>query len=117
MKRRRLCRLDEIEPGGSRGVAHDGGTGLATVFLVRQGDDLRAYRNQCPHTGVAMDWQPHRFLDADGAFIICAVHGARFRIDDGACISGPCAGDALQPVAVEIIEGEVYLVEAGQSLD
>ena len=36
--------------------------------------------------------------------------GARFRISDGTCISGPCRGDALASVAIEVTGGEVRLV-------
>ena len=37
--------------------------------------------------------------------ILCATHGALFRIEDGHCLSGPCVGESLTPLPVSI-EGE-----------
>ena len=51
--------------------------------------------NQCPHVGAPLEWIPDQFLDADAQFIQCAVHGAAFVIDDGACAGGPCNGVGL----------------------
>jgi len=103
-----LCRIDELADPGSRGVqlAAPGGEELA-CFVVRRGAQVRAYRNSCPHTGAPLEWRPHQFLDADGAFIQCAVHGALFTPEDGRCVRGPCAGDALEPVAVACRDGWV----------
>ncbi len=55
---------------------------------------------------------PGRFLTADGSRIICSVHGAEFRIADGFCLRGPCAGDALERVLIEVNDGVVYVPEA-----
>jgi nitrite reductase/ring-hydroxylating ferredoxin subunit len=52
---------------------------------------------------------PDQFLDIDGGFIQCSVHGALFQIENGFCVRGPCAGQSLQPVALEISDGQVYL--------
>jgi nitrite reductase/ring-hydroxylating ferredoxin subunit len=77
--------------------------------LVRRGDQVFGYRNACPHTGAPLDWQPDRFLDAGGELIQCATHGALFRIDDGACLWGPCAGQSLTPLSLVVREGMVLL--------
>ncbi len=59
-------------------------------FLIRFNDDLRAYRNSCPHMGSPLDWLPGRFFSEDGNQLVCHTHDARFNPADGACISGPC---------------------------
>ena len=41
------------------------------------------YVNSCPHLGSPLDWVPNRFLSADGRHVLCATHGALFRIEDG----------------------------------
>ena len=59
----------------------------------------------CDHAspaGTPLDWVPDRFMNADGSRLMCHTHGALFRIEDGHCIAGPCAGDALRPLAVEV---------------
>lgn len=107
---RRLCALDEIPDGGSRGFgpAEGGFTGL---FAVRQGGVVRVYVNSCPHIGVPLDWAPHRFLSTDGTRIVCGTHGAEFAIESGQCLRGPCIGDHLEAVPVRIEDGSVLVAE------
>jgi nitrite reductase/ring-hydroxylating ferredoxin subunit len=54
---------------------------------------------------------PDRFLSADGSHIICATHGAEFRISDGECVYGPCMGDRLEAVMIQINDGTVFVPE------
>ena len=97
-----LCHLDEIEDGGAKGFDLGPGKDPRDIFLVRQGRQVFAYVNSCPHVGTPLDWQPDRFLTADGSQIICATHGARFRIEDGYCLAGPCTGKALRTLSIRI---------------
>mgnify|MGYP001815272121 CR=1 FL=1 len=107
-----VCRLEDIEDPGSRGMTVTLADGLQDIFIVRQGNRVYGYLNSCPHTGGPLDWTPDRFLDLDGEYIQCAMHAALFRIEDGRCISGPCNGDRLTPVPVKIESGSVYLETA-----
>ena len=103
-----LCRLDELTDPGSRGVLLPVSAGVDLACLVvRRGDQVYAYRNACPHTGAPLEWRQHQFLDADGRFVQCALHGALFTLDDGRCVHGPCVGDQLQPVPVTVRDGWV----------
>jgi len=104
-----LCRLDDIPDGGARGFPAAPGA-FTGLFAVRRGGQVFAYVNACPHVGLPLDPVPDRFLDRKGELIVCAAHGARFRVEDGECTSGPCVGDALERVAVEVVEGEVRVV-------
>lgn len=104
-----LCRLAELPVGSSRGFALPAPWN-DEIFLVRTADGIFAYRNSCPHTGGPLDWVPDQFLDLEGKHIQCATHAALFRIEDGACISGPCAGQSLRPVEVRIDNQRVMLV-------
>lgn len=54
---------------------------------------------------MTLNWLSNRFLDREAETILCDVHGARFRIEDGACLFGPCAGRGLTVVAVRIEAG------------
>ena len=104
-----LCPPEAIPDGGGRGFVFGEGTSRWAVFVIRRGDDLSAFVNSCPHTGTPLDWLPDRFMSADGEHIQCATHGARFRIEDGFCIHGPCAGKSLERVDVAVREGRVVL--------
>lgn len=104
-----LCRLEDIEDPGSKGMTISIAGQLQDIFVVRQGDSVFGYLNSCPHTGGPLDWTPDRFLDLDGRYIQCAMHAALFRVEDGRCIAGPCNGDRLTPVPVEVDAGVVRL--------
>lgn len=105
---RALGPLADIPDGGSR--AYPPAPGLFTgLMALRQGERVHVYVNSCPHIGVPLDWVPGRFLSVDGQRIVCATHGAEFEIATGACVRGPCRGDTLEAVAVQITDGVVYV--------
>ncbi|MFB6303660.1 MAG: Rieske (2Fe-2S) protein [Haloferacaceae archaeon] len=88
--------------------ATNGRRGTEIILRRENGDDVFAWRNSCPH-------KPKVRLDpGDGAIVddgqlVCHEHGARFECDDGFCTYGPCRGDALDEVEVEVRRGDVYL--------
>ena len=104
-----LCRLRALPEGSSRGFSVETPSGGLEVFVVNKGGRMFAYRNSCPHTGAPLDWLPDQFLTTDRTLIQCATHGARFRIDDGLCVAGPCAGKRLQRVSTAIENGSLYI--------
>ncbi|HEY0420298.1 MAG TPA: Rieske 2Fe-2S domain-containing protein [Acetobacteraceae bacterium] len=105
-----LCHVEDIPDGGARGFAPSPG-GFTGLFAVRQGSRVVVYVNSCPHIGVPLDWAPDRFLSTDGSRIICSMHGAEFAIADGLCTAGPCLGERLEPVMIEINDGAVLVPE------
>jgi nitrite reductase/ring-hydroxylating ferredoxin subunit len=102
-ERIRLCGADEIGEGRARGFDLDG-EGEDTIFVVRVGGRLSAWRNQCPHQGAPMALRRDVYLNAAGDRIVCYAHGAEFAPDSGVCLIGPCVGGRLRPAAVEIDE-------------
>lgn len=109
--RQRLCHIADLGNPDSRGFTLRTAGGLQDIFIVHRGAAVHGYLNHCPHTGSPLDWQPHQFLNLDRTLIQCATHMALFRIEDGQCIAGPCAGQALTPVVVVVVDGWV-VVEA-----
>jgi len=95
-----LCHLEEIADGGAKGFYPDGGAVPIALFVLRRGKKLYAYKNRCPHLGSPLEMHDDRFLTTEGDFIVCATHGALFRIEDGTCVAGPCAGKSLEPLDV-----------------
>ena len=102
-----VCRADEIGEGCARGFIV--GEARVDVVVVRRGGVLRAYVNSCPHQGTPLETFPDRFLNGDGSLLICSTHGARFRVEDGYCVSGPCVGKSLRAVACSIEDGKVVV--------
>lgn len=105
-----LCRIHDIPEGGAIevGVVDERDAVRDSLLLTRQGSDVRAYRNICPHAGRRLDWAPNQFLIEDG-YVICTAHGAMFRLNSGECVSGPCRGTGLTAVPIESIGDEVVL--------
>ncbi|MBI0538952.1 Rieske (2Fe-2S) protein [Roseomonas sp. KE2513] len=110
MSERALCRLEEIPDGTARGFPPVPG-GFTSLVVLRQGETVRVYVNACPHLGIPLEPLPNRFLDGTGRYLVCSTHGARFRVEDGFCTSGPCTGDRLEAVPVRLERG-VILVPA-----
>jgi nitrite reductase/ring-hydroxylating ferredoxin subunit len=106
----RLCGLEEIPNGDSRGF-DPLGEGRDTVFIVRHGTSLYAWRDECPHIGgVPMAWRKDAYLNARRDRIVCSAHGALFDIASGLCTLGPCLGQSLEPLTVTVAaDGSVYL--------
>lgn len=107
-----LCNISEIQDPGSLEFAVETSAGVLEIFLIRKGKNVYGYHNQCPHTGVCLNWMPDQFLDLSGSLIQCATHGALFRIEDGYCLRGPCAGENLKKFELTIEDdGEIYCAE------
>jgi nitrite reductase/ring-hydroxylating ferredoxin subunit len=80
-----------------------------SLILLREGDRVRAWFNICPHAGRRLDWAPGKFLVSKSGDLVCAVHGATFALGDGRCVAGPCVGESLRAVAVDVRDGDVWL--------
>ena len=106
-----LCELADIPDGQARGFV----LGDVELLVVRQGSECFAYLNVCPHRATSLDWAPDRFMSSDGVHLQCATHGALFQVRDGRCVSGPCEGQSLTRLAVELRDGAVLVggVEPG----
>ena len=77
------------------------------AFAVRYGGQAFAYLNQCSHVPMEMDYQPDRFFDMTGHWLICSTHGAMYEPRSGACFAGPCRG-GLTRIALEERDGVVH---------
>ena len=111
MPQHKLCKVSDLEDPGSRGFSIELNSETLELFIVKINGEVVGYQNICPHTGIGLDWMPHRFLNLDQTLIICATHGALFQIDNGLCISGPCRGKKLSPLCIETIDDELFLIE------
>jgi len=111
MQRPALIALDSLTDGGLVETEVTLGGDAESLILHREGDAVRAWLNICPHAGRRLDWAPGQFLKSKDGLLVCAVHGASFELQCGDCVAGPCRGEALRAVAVEVRDGQVWLVE------
>jgi len=101
-----LCRLEDITDGEGKGFEIE-----LDIFVVRRGETIVGYHNECPHVISPLNWADGSFMTLDRKYILCDTHGAEFQFEDGYCVSGPCMGDRLTPIKVEIRNGDVVLRE------
>lgn len=111
MRKLTLCSLTDLRRTGAKGVTLNENGIARDLFVVCKDGKVYAYENCCPHTGGPLDWMPDQFLDDDGKLIVCATHAALFRIDDGRCTAGPCAGASLRAVSIVVDDGMIDLRE------
>lgn len=103
----KLCALDELADPGARGFVLQIGETYFHGFVVRKDGSVRGYVDRCPHAGLPLPQRLDVYLTLDASLIQCSWHGALFRIEDGACVGGPCAGARLKPWPVGVEDGRV----------
>lgn len=105
----RLCALDDVPEDGTNGFLIETEKGRFGTMVIRQGERFYVYVNSCPHIGAPLDFKAGQFLNVERTHIICTTHGALFQIEDGYCISGPCAGASLIPLKATLDAGEIFV--------
>ncbi len=86
-------------------VVHEGR--ICPAFAIRYQGQVHAYLNRCAHVPMEMDYQPNRFFDSTGHWLMCATHGATYQPQTGRCRSGPCRG-GLVKIALSEVTGVVH---------
>jgi nitrite reductase/ring-hydroxylating ferredoxin subunit len=104
----RICALAELDATGAKEFEY-GDPRRYWGFVVRSGGAVRGYVNACPHVGLPLNLSGDHFFDAEGKLLLCQMHGALFRPEDGYCVAGPCAGERLKLLAIEVRDGAVWL--------
>jgi nitrite reductase/ring-hydroxylating ferredoxin subunit len=104
-----ICRLADLRESAARGFSMGVGDWPLRGFVVRIKDQVRGFINTCPHARHPLNFKPNEFLTLDGSLILCASHGALFEKLTGYCVAGPCAGQSLRTVPLEVSDGYVLL--------
>ena len=113
MDREELCPLKDIEDNGAVGMVARVASKQRNIFVVRQGDNIHAYVNWCPHNQVLIDQIPGQFFNGNKTMLRCSKHGALFQINDGLCVEGPCEGESLHALKCRVDNGIIYLEDGG----
>lgn len=100
----------ELPVGHSCAVQLEDGRAALLVMLEA---GPRAYLDRCPHRGSrlmaeadANHEQQAPYMDATGGLILCHRHQACFEPQHGVCVSGPCLGERLIALRVEIRQSD-----------
>ena len=105
-----ICHKDDIPENSAKGFSLEARSGEITFFVIRKNAKYFAYVNSCPHTNINLEWVPDQFLDINNELIQCSLHGAKFQIEDGYCIFGPCLGRKLKSLEIRIKEDHLQLI-------
>lgn len=79
-----------------------------TALVVKHEEDIAVYLDLCPHNKIGLS-KTGNYLSDDGQRLICEAHGASFKLDDGSCDRGPCAGDTLASIPYELTDSTVRI--------
>lgn len=111
-----LCKKQDIPKNSSKGfplpTSSKEDDANQDIFIVNRGGNFFAYKNKCPHTGASLNWLPDVFMDYDNFYIQCSIHAARFEVESGFCVWGPCANQSLMKIELKIIGDDIYLKES-----
>jgi nitrite reductase/ring-hydroxylating ferredoxin subunit len=72
------------------------------ICLVRIGDRVTAFADECPHSGMPLSAGDV----VHGCELECSWHGARFDCATGALRQGP-ADEGLVPIPVRVLNGRI----------
>lgn len=93
----RVCSADEVGQPMPHRVEYNG----RGVLICREGDELWAVDEICPHENQSM-----RFGVVFGGVITCPHHQYRFKLEDGSC-NKRCA--PVQTYKLEVLEDDVWI--------
>lgn len=93
-----VARADEVPEGRPMLLQ----LGERQLVLYRVQDTYYATDGLCPHAA-----GPLGAGDLEGFEVICPLHGWSFDIRDGKCTNVP--GNDIESIAVEILDGELFL--------
>lgn len=101
-----ICKTEDVGEREARGFE----TPQGDIILTQRDGSFYAYKNLCPHLQMNLEYMEDEFLDREKEYIICSTHGALFTVENGECIFGPCQGESLTAVEIDVhSDGGIYL--------
>lgn len=107
-----LCRVEDLRPGASKKFTVFRNGQILPAFLIRYEGKFYAYLNECAHVARPLDWDDNNFFTEDKKLLVCSSHGAVYNPETGECVSGPCLGESLQCVHIEVADGKIFCEDA-----
>lgn len=78
--------------------------GKLSILIVRLGNRVQAFRNECAHQGLPLDGG---IVDQEAGTVTCPWHGFRYDCMSGECLTAPQA--QLEPLPLRIENGIVHV--------
>jgi nitrite reductase/ring-hydroxylating ferredoxin subunit len=109
-----VCALADVVDGKSRVVSLGVNRPGFALIVVRTGNDVFGYVNECAHMAVPLNLLDDLGVETHAHRLLCDHHHARFRFNDGYCVEGPCQGDSLTAVPLAV-SGERIVIATGSA--
>ena len=106
----KLAEISEIHDGEWYEFSLHTNELMISIMLIKHDESYIAYENLCPHQNRRMDYSAGKFLISKLGNIICPAHGAEFNFANGLCINGPCLGQSLKPIHIQLNEKTVFAI-------
>ncbi|WP_269914985.1 Rieske (2Fe-2S) protein [Acinetobacter sp. HY1485] len=104
----KICMMEDIPEREARSFTLESGV---QIFITQRDGHFFAYKNLCPHLKVELEFLENQFLDQEQEYIECSTHGALFMVETGECISGPCTGQSLTKINIQVhSDGGIYVI-------
>lgn len=100
--------LSDLKPGTVVPVKVLYNTRDITALVLKHDTEVAVYLDLCPHNKITLS-ENGDYLSEDGSRLMCEVHGATFKLQDGSCDRGPCQGDTLAKIPFEVANEAVRI--------
>ncbi len=107
-----VCALADVAEGKSRVVPFGRGWPGFELIVVRTGNAVFGYVNECAHMAVPLNLLDDYGIETNAHRLLCDHHHARFRFSDGYCEAGPCQGESLTAVPLAVRAGRIVIADA-----
>ena len=104
-----VARVDEVQPGAVKKFWLICQKYRLDAILINDHGNYYAYVNRCRHMPTPLDFVRDEFFSDDGRYLQCYTHGALYEFASGVCVSGPCKGESLYRLPVQVDRGEVLV--------
>jgi nitrite reductase/ring-hydroxylating ferredoxin subunit len=104
-----VCALADVADGGSRVVPLASAGPDFELIVVRTGDAVFGYINECAHLCVGLNLLDDFAVETKDHHILCQYHYATYRFEDGYCTAGPVQGESLTAVPLAVRSGRVVV--------
>ena len=111
MSRKRIAAVEDLSNGEAIKFEFQRDGKTVEGFLARFEGRFVAYENVCQHIAISLDYGDGRFFNQNRSHFVCQTHGATYEPLTGLCVRGPCEGDSLKKLNIEIRNGAVWLKE------
>ena len=103
-----VCALADVADG----KAHVVRLRQFELIVVREGNAVFGYENECKHLGVGLNLLDDKEVETKDHHMLCEFHWATYRFSDGYCVAGPCQGESLNAVPLAVRAGRVVIASA-----